>query len=420
VTANPRPVVMHVVLNLTPGGTERLVVEMARRMASSVQAVVCCLEGTGPLAAELDEAGVPVIELHRRPGFRPSLGYRIARVADEYGVTVLHCHQYTPFVYGQIARLARRGMRLVFTEHGRSTDGPPSRKRQLVNPLLARLPGKLYAVSEALRADMTAEGWPAHRVDVIHNGIDPGSRVTRADRAAARGRLGLPGDATVFGTAARLDPVKNLDSALEAFRVVHAQAPGCRFVIVGDGPERARLELFARDAGLADSVMFTGFRADVRQLLPAFDVYVNSSVYEGVSLTLLEAMAASLPAIATSVGGTPEVVTRDTGLLVPARASDALAGAMLVLAVSPERRAALGAQARGRVELLFSVERMVARYLETYGITRHPISEVSAGEDFGPRKRATPGAAGHVRPGETPPAGGRAGQGFAQVTSIRE
>ena len=206
----------------------------------------------------------------------------------------------------------------------------------------------------------------------------------------------------MFGTAARLDPVKNLDSALEAFGVVQAQAPGCRFVIVGDGPERARLELLARDAGLADSVMFTGFRADVRQLLPAFDVYVNSSVYEGVSLTLLEAMAASLPAIATSVGGTPEVVTRDTGLLVPARASDALAGAMLVLAVSPERRAALGAQARGRVELLFSVQRMVARYLETYGITRHPISEVSAGEDFGPRKRVTPGAAGHVR---VPPLG---------------
>jgi hypothetical protein len=93
---------------------------------------------------------------------------------------------------------------------------------------------------------------------------------------------------------------------------------------------------------------------------------------------------------------------------------------MLVLAVSPERRATLGARARGRVESLFSVQRMVARYLETYGIATHPISEVAAGEDFGPRKRATPGAAGPVRPAETPPAGGRAGQRFAEVTSIRE
>jgi glycosyltransferase involved in cell wall biosynthesis len=409
---------MHVVLNLTPGGTERLVVEMARRMAASIRAVVCCLEGAGPLAAELDEVGVPVIELHRRPGFRPSLGYRIARTADAHGATVLHCHQYTPFVYGQIARSIRRGLRLVFTEHGRSADGPPSRKRQLVNPFLARLPGKLYAVSEALRADMTAEGWPAHRVGVIHNGIDPGPRVTDAERAAARAYLGLPADAIVFGTAARLDPVKNLDGALEAFRIVQARAPGCRFVTVGDGPERARLEHLARESGLAESVMFTGFRADVRQLLPAFDAYVNSSVYEGVSLTLLEAMAASLPAVATAVGGTPEVVTVDTGLLVPARAPDTLAGAMLVLAVSPERRAALGAQARRRVEMLFSVERMVARYLEIYGITSHPTAEeVAAGADFGPRQRAMSSVTEPPSRDETPPV---AGQHFAQVALTRE
>ena len=387
---------MHVVLNLASGGTERLVVELAKRMAASIEAVVCCLEGTGPLAAELNEARVPVIGLYRRPGFRPSLGFRIAQAADAYGVTVLHCHQYTPFVYGQIARAVRRGTRLVFTEHGRSTDGPPSRKRQLINPVLARLPGQLFAVSEALRADMTAEGWPAHRLGVIHNGIDPGPRVTAADRAAVRGRLGLPADAIVFGTAARLDPVKDLDSALAAFRMMLARAPSCRFVIVGDGPERARLEQLAREAGVAGSMLFTGFRSDVRQLLPAFDTYINSSVYEGVSLTLLEAMAASLPAVATNVGGTPEVVTGDTGLLVPARAPEVLAEAMFALAVSAERRAALGVEARRRVEALFSVDRMVARYLETYGIAAQAMPVVAAPEDFGPRKQVTSGAGGRV------------------------
>jgi glycosyltransferase involved in cell wall biosynthesis len=366
---------MHVVLNLTPGGTERLVVEMARRMAAAVQPVVCCLEETGPLASELDEAGVPVLELHRQPGFRPSLGLRIAQVAQAHGVSVLHCHQYSPFVYGQIARSVQRGMRLVFTEHGRAADGPPSRKRQLVNPVLARFPGDLYAVSDALREHMIAEGFPAGRVAVIHNGIDPGARATTVDRAAARRALGFPSDCLVFGTAARLDPVKDLDTMLAAFRLVHARAPESRLVIVGDGPDRERLQRVAGEAGLADAVMFTGFRADVRRLLPGCDAYVNSSVYEGVSLTLLEAMAAFLPAVATRVGGTAEVVTTDTGILVPARSPRALADAMLALRRSPERRAALGARGRERVETLFSVQRMVARYLEVYGVRRPHTAE---------------------------------------------
>jgi glycosyltransferase involved in cell wall biosynthesis len=411
---------MHVVLNLASGGTERLVVELAKRMAASIEAVVCCLEGTGPLAAELNEARVPVIGLHRRPGFHPSLGLRIAQAADAYGATVLHCHQYTPFVYGQIARSVRRGLGLVFTEHGRATDGPPSRKRQLVNPVLARLPGQLFAVSEALRADMAAEGWPAHRVGVIHNGIDVGPRVTDADRAAARGSLGLPADAIVFGTAARLDPVKNLDAALEAFRTVQAHAPRSRLVIVGDGPDRARLEQLACESGVTGAVMFTGYRPDVRRLLAGFDAYVNSSVYEGISLTLLEAMAASLPAVATAVGGTPEVVTGDTGLLVPPRAPQRLAEAMLALAGSAERRVALGVRARGRVEAMFSVERMVSRYLGTYGIAPPPPPVVAAVEDFGPRKPAISGAGAPVRPADTPPVGAGAGHGFAEVVSIRE
>jgi len=380
VTPTAQPAVMHVVLNLTPGGTERLVVEMARRMAALVRPVVCCLEETGPLASELEEAGVPIVELHRRPGFRPSLGVRLAHAAEEHGVSVLHCHQYSPFVYGQIARTVRRGMRVVFTEHGRVADGPPSRKRQLVNPVLARLPGDLYAVSEALRGHLIAEGFPAGRIGVIHNGIDPGARATAADRAAARRALDVDGDCLLFGTAARLDPVKDLDSMRAAYRLAHARAPECRLVIVGDGPERERLQRLARDAGIAGAVIFAGYRADARQLLPAFDAYLNSSLYEGVSLTLLEAMAASRAVIATHVGGTPEVVTAETGLLVPARSPEAFADAMLALRRSPERRAAFGIRGRERVETLFSVQRMVARYLEVYGLsTRRADARVMFG-----------------------------------------
>jgi glycosyltransferase involved in cell wall biosynthesis len=202
-------------------------------------------------------------------------------------------------------------------------------------------------------------------VSVIHNGIDPGRRVTTAERAAQREALGLPAHAVVFGTVARLDPVKDLTTLIAAFARVHVTAPESRLVIVGDGPDEANLVRNVQAYGLTDAVTFAGFRRDARRLLPAFDVYVNSSTYEGIPLTVLEGMAASLPIVATAVGGTPEVVGRDTGVLVPARDPDALATGMLGVLRSP-RRTALGLQGRQRVETLFSMPRMLSRYLAIY------------------------------------------------------
>jgi len=381
-----RPTVMHVVLNLMPGGTERLVVEFARRTRAAVRPVVCCLEARGPLAEELDRIGVPVVELHRRPGFRPTLGAQVAAAAREFGAALLHCHQYSPFVYGLLAARVERRLRVVFTEHGRATDAPATLKRRVANRMLGRLPASIFAVSEALRDAMVSEGFPESRVAVIHNGIEVGGRPTAAERAALREQLGIPGDALVFGTVARFDPVKDLASLVEAFSRTRAAAPHGHLLLVGDGSEREALLRQVTEAGLAGSVTFAGFRDDARRLLAALDVYVNSSIYEGIPLTVLEAMAASLPVAATAVGGTSEVVGRDTGLLVPARDTEGLTAAMQALAASPARRATLGERGRERVALLFSIERMVTRYLAAYEaaltdrpVMRSPACVVSAG-----------------------------------------
>src|SRR5688500_12278333 len=130
--------VMHVVISLAPGGTERLVIEICRRLGPGFAATVCCLDNEGEWANELRTAGIEVVALHRRPGFRPSLGRQIADLAAERQIDVLHCHQYSPFVYGRIAKLWQPQMRLIYTEHGRLSDAPPSWKRQLVNPLLSK------------------------------------------------------------------------------------------------------------------------------------------------------------------------------------------------------------------------------------------------------------------------------------------
>jgi len=361
---------MQLVLSLSPGGTERLVIEICRHLAGCIELSVCCLDEPGEWAAELAALNIPVDALSRQSGFRPALALELAGVIKARRIDVVHCHHYSPYVYGLLATILHPRVRLVFTEHGRLSDAAPSRKRKFVNPVLARWPARLYAVSADLKQHMVAEGFPASRLQVIYNGIALGERLRPGQRHAARELLGLPHDAFVVGTVGRLDPVKRLSALLRAHAMLVADHPRARLVVVGDGPERDVLQAEARTLNLTGSVLFTGYRADVRALMPAFDAYANSSTYEGVSLTILEAMAAALPVVATNVGGNPEVVIdHETGRLVPGHPY-AIAGALLELARNPLRRQNMGEAGRWRVKRHFSVNRMVQQYADAYFGTR--------------------------------------------------
>jgi glycosyltransferase involved in cell wall biosynthesis len=364
---------MHLVLDLHPGGTQRLVIEMSKHLRRQADVRVCCLDEPGEWADELLDLEIPVIALSRKPGFRPGLAVQVARLARRYDLDVIHCHHYSPFVYGALAARLRPGLRLVFTEHGRVADTPPSGKRRLANLLLSRAPGRFFAVSEDLRTHMLAEGFERERVGVIYNGIDPGPPPTARDRAAARQILGLPADALVVGTVARLDPVKDLNTLLAAFADLARELAEAVLVVIGDGPELERLEGAAREAGIESRISFTGARNDARRLVAAFDVYANTSVTEGVSVTLLEAMAAGLPVVATRVGGTPEVVVaEETGLLVPAREPALVAESVSRLAADSALRSRLGQAGRERLSRKFTLEQMVGRYLGVYSSAEGP------------------------------------------------
>jgi glycosyltransferase involved in cell wall biosynthesis len=359
--------VAQVVLSLGMGGTERLVVELCERLQSRFAMHVCALDEPGVWGTALADRGVKVEALHRRPGFHPSLGKQIAAFADRHDLSVIHCHHYSPFVYGCVARLFHPRLRVIFTEHGRLADGPPSPKRRLVNPWLGLVPDSICAVSGALRDSMIEEGFSARRIAVVHNGIETGRLPSESDRRIARYRMDARGDRLVIGTVARLNPVKDLATLIRAFARVRKAAPPATLVIVGDGEERQRLEAAAWELGVAADVRFLGERDDARALLPGFDIFVNSSISEGVSLTILEAMAAELPVVATAVGGTPEVIDdRRTGLLVPARDPDALSRALMSLAGDPAERRVLGAHARAAVERRFTIDRMVDYYAQSY------------------------------------------------------
>jgi len=367
VTGKRGPGVLQVVLSLTAGGAERTVVELVTRSEGTIRNMVCCLDCAGEWAGQLTGRGVPLVVLGRPPGFHPSIGARLARVAAAHGAGVIHCHQYSPFVYSQIARLFRPTLRVVFTEQGRLSDAGPSAKRTLVNRLLGTLPCRIYAVSRDLREYMIAEGFPARRVGVIPNAVDPRVAPDEEARRAARSRLQITQGSFVVGTAARFDPVKSLETLVEAFAEIVRGLTDSTLVLIGDGPERQMLEAMVKTRELSGSVRFTGMRSDVRDLLPALDVYVNCSVSEGTSLTIMEAMAASLPVVATRVGGNPEVVAEGvTGLLVPSRSPGSLARAVLSFWTDRQLAVQFGLAGRQRMETEFAIDRVVARYLRVY------------------------------------------------------
>lgn len=356
------PRILQVVLSLHPGGTERLVVELVRRLRSGLPMAVCCLDEEGAWGAGLRAEGIDVETIGRPAGFHPLLGRGVARAAARHRASVIHCHHYTPFVYSALARIWNPRLRVVFTEHGRLSDAPPSMKRRVANTLLARVPFQIATVSANLKAHIVAEGFPQDRVTVVYNGIDVGPRSAGRDMAVRRD-LGLSDETLVVGTVARLDPVKDLETLVAATRQVSARH-SVVLLVIGDGPERGRLEAIA--ARHATPVRFLGHREDARTLLAACDVYANSSIHEGISLTILEAMAANLPIVATAVGGTPEMLDASCGRLVAPRDATALAGALLELAAQPALGAALGAAGRRRVETQFTIERMVGEYRDAY------------------------------------------------------
>jgi L-malate glycosyltransferase len=361
----PGPRVLQVVLSLNPGGTERLVMELAERLHPELPTAVCCLDEPGAWADELRTKGIDVTALGRQPGFHPALGLALGRIADRHGATVVHAHHYSPFIYSCLARVRRPSLKLVFTEHGRLSDAPPSAKRRLANRVFGRLPHAIYAVSENLRQHIVAEGFAAASVGVIYNGIDIGPLPDAAARIRIRSTLGAADNVLVVGTIARLDPVKDLGTLITAVAALAARRR-VLLAVIGDGSERGQLERLAATLGITAHVRFLGQRDDARDWLAGCDVYVNSSVTEGVSLTILEAMAAGLPIVATHVGGTPEVVEDDRGRLIPARDAVALRKALEELSEHPGLSAKLGAAARACAEKRFRLDRMIGEYRAVY------------------------------------------------------
>lgn len=360
--------VVHVTFDMRIGGAEQVIynlIENTDPLKYDVS-ILCLDQFIGPFGVQLQKKGYQITALNRQPGFDFSLVRKIRCHIKRHNIDVLHCHQYTPYVYS-VSGAAFTPCKVIFTEHGRFYPDQRKLKRVFINPLLNLFTDYVTAISSATRnALVKFENFPRDKIAVVYNGIDDSNYVL-PQNPNLKESLSISEDAYVLGTVARLDSIKNQKMMIKALKIVRQNYPETYLIIVGDGPERENLESFVSDLELSSCVILTGFREDAHLFYNIMDIFLLTSFSEGTAMTLLEAMATGLPCIGTDVGGNPEIVrNRETGFIIPSDDENALAEKINCLFSNKTMMKNMGEAGRKIFEENFTVKKMVGSYQAMY------------------------------------------------------
>ena len=323
--------VMHITYDMRIGGTEMVIKNIIEGSdANLFEMSIFCIESPlGPFADDLLIKGIDISTHARQPGFDVSLLKSIRRHIKLHKIDVIHCHQYTPYVYGVLAAIGTK-TRVIFTEHGRFYPDSSSWKRKLINPLLNRLTFATTAISTATKhALVEFENIPEGAIQVIYNGIAP-VVYDKQQVESLKQKYQIQTDEICLGTIARLDPIKNHSMMLKAFKIVIEAGIKARLLIVGDGEERQNIELLIDKLGLSQHVIMTGYESKPQALLAMMDIYLLSSLSEGTSMTLLEAMSIGKPCVVTDAGGNSEIIQDNVNGIVTLNDNDEMFAAAII------------------------------------------------------------------------------------------
>jgi sugar transferase (PEP-CTERM/EpsH1 system associated) len=360
--------IIHVVHGLDIGGLENGLVNLLNQLDEQFDHTILCLSKSGRMAQRIKNRDIRIIEMGLPTNkFRfPVL--KLAKVFRQIKPDIVHTRGWSSVDAIMAARVAQV-TRVIHGEHGWEASDPEgqNRKRNFIRKSLSPMVDRFVTVSDDLKRWLIQiVGIPDRKVVTIHNGVDT-DKFIGDGRDAARRMLGLDAATFVFGTVGRLDPVKDHGSLLQAFAAITQVDQRARLVIVGDGPMRAQIESKVAALAIGDRVCLLGERSDVHLLLKAFDVFALTSIAEGISNTILEAMASGLAIIATRVGGNPELIQDGiSGQLVEARDINEMTIAFGNYLSDLSLCARHGLAARTRVMEKFSLKRMSADYAAQY------------------------------------------------------
>jgi len=360
--------VVHLILTSFLGGPERQILEQARHLDPAIfRTALCAFTGRKPDAPFLAQGrrlGLPTIALPTSGPWDMSTLRRTTRALQRLGADVLVTSGSKANFIGH---LAARRVRIphIIISRGWMSKSLANRLYELADRIMVRFADRVVAPCRAKRRELLRLGVPAGRVVTIYNAaraISP-SPLSRAEACAA---LGVEPDSRVVATMGRLSPEKGQRFFVQAAQQVARDFDDARFVLIGDGPERRRLEQQVRRLGLAERVRFTGHLASVDRLTPHFDLYVHPSLTETIANAIFEAMACARPVVATDVGGTAEVIRNgETGLLVAPGDASGLARAISAMLRDPEA-ATMGLRGQALVKTQFSFQRLAEGYGALY------------------------------------------------------
>ncbi len=373
---DPRPLVAHIVHRFDTGGLENGVVNLINHMpAGAYRHMVVALTEVTEFKRRLNDPDVPCIALHKPSGQGARLYPKLWRLLREHRPAIVHTRNLAALEMQPVAWAARILGR-IHGEHGRDvndldgTNPKYQRMRRLYAPFVQRY----VALSQDLQGYLVDRvGIAPGRIEQIYNGVDA-QRFSPAEGGEPAPIPGCPFQAPahwLVGTVGRMQTVKHQTLLARAFVQVLQQQPALRerlrLVLVGEGPLRADAQALLQQAGVADLAWLPGERSDVPAVMRGLHAFVLPSLAEGVSNTILEAMACGLPVVATRVGGNAELVQHgETGLVVPSDNLPAMVQALWQLAQKPQEAARLGAAGRSAVEARFSLQAMVAAYQRLY------------------------------------------------------
>lgn len=370
------PLITHVIFRLDIGGLENGLVNLINGLpAERFRHAIVCIDDFTDFRNRIDRDDVEVVAIHRKTGRDPGAVRRLYRTIRRMRPDIVHTRNLAALeaiIPAWLAGVRRR----IHGEHGWDINDLHGRNARLrwLRRLHSPFVSQYVAMSRHLEEYLVRRvGISRSRIRQIYNGVDLSRFSGKRDgeRRCSDLHPVFSDDSILVGTVGRVHPVKGQMGLATAFvRLIEknpALAGRVRLVVVGDGESLPELRRYLDDAGVADQCWLAGRRDDIPEILRCLDVFVQPSLAEGISNTVLEAMASGLPVIATDVGGNPELVVHgETGSIVPPDHPEQMADAIATYALDPGLRRSHGAAARARAETAFSVESMLRNYLALY------------------------------------------------------
>jgi glycosyltransferase involved in cell wall biosynthesis len=354
--------VLFIIDSLPLGGAENQIVTLATALRNDRYSIhVCCLRSEGVQADTLKKRGISVVHLGMRLRYWPIAVYKLYRLITKLKPSIVHTHLYQAGIWGRLAAKLAGVPIILSTEHSNVF---PSHRIKFLEQFANHFTDKTIVVSETIRQWLIqSQGILPENIIFIPNAVDVEQFNVLKSRDQFNIQLARDTTTIIIGTVARLVKAKRLDYLLEAAKLVWAEAPQARFLIIGDGPLHEELEEMAKRLDLTQCVRFLGNRRDIPELLAGLDLFILSSEREGIPVAMLEAMAASIPVVATCVGGIPQVIQNGkNGVLVPPHDPLALANAIIALCKNSSAREAIGGEGYRTVLAYYSI-RVVANQI---------------------------------------------------------